>query len=767
MECAVRESVTPHVPVPWNESARIARLTSLRGVDRDDVVLGRLTRIAAAATGLPVALVTLVEQDHQRCVAQYGGEPLDTIPREMAFCAHAILRPGTALVVPDAEKDVRFADNPLVTGPAGLRFYVGVPLSLPGDDFAVGALCVVDTKPHAEDSVDLQTLGLIGQEIAQHLASCKRPSDGLSRARELLSGLGVGAAVLEGDELTINAALSSMTGYDSQELQTLDRWFQVLFGSSAALERQRYEIARERAFRVPAYSVIKRKDGEERTLEISRSNGDGAEVWILNDITTSREAQDALMSARDEAIEAARARTAILQTMSHEIRTPMNGVYGMTDALLHTQLTPAQREFAETVRAQSESLLHVLDEILDFSELEAQRVQIKHEPFSPRAVVEDACHAFVETAARKKLSLVVDSAGVSEAALGDAARLRQVIANVVSSAVKLTELGEVVIKACTEPCVDGKLLLRITVGDTGVGLATPGLGLGLAVARTIILLMGGELMLESEVGRGSTATITVVLDEGSRMPHQWERRFSGRRALLLGAGAAMEALEASLLAFGAEVLRGDASNVDPDASRCDVWFVAEAALSAPLFRDLSALPPVVAVKPTAAVNNLPEHTLALSTPLRQPAVASLMQSAIEGGHSHRRAGMAHGVLGGHALVVDDNPVNVKVAVAMLGRLGWTADIANDGVQAIAAARARRYDVVLMDCQMPVLDGYEATRRLRDLPETSSAFVVALTANALTGDRERCSAAGMDDFLSKPLRPPELLRVLKEAVAKRR
>ncbi len=767
MECAVPEGVSLLVPVPWNESARIARLTGLRAVNRDDVVLGRLTRIAAAATGLPVALVTLVERDHQRCVAQYGGEPLNTIPRDMAFCAHAILEPGTALVVPDAEKDARFADNPLVTGKAGLRFYAGVPLSLPGDDFAVGALCVVDTKPHAEDSIDLPTLALLGQEIARHLASCKRPSDGLSRARELLSGLGVGAAVLEGDELTINAALSAMTGYESRELGTLDRWFDVLFGSSAPLERQRYEIARARAFRVPAYSVIKRKDGDERTLEISRSSGDGAEVWILSDITTSKEAEEALMSARDEALEAARARTEFLQTMSHEIRTPMNGVYGMTDALLHTQLTPAQREFAETARAQSEALLHVLDEILDFAELAAQRVMIQHEPFSPRAVIEDACHAFVEPAARKKLSLVVDTAGVSEAAFGDAARLRQVVANVVCNAVKLTELGEVVIKACTEPCADGKLLLRITVGDTGVGLASSGLGLGLGVAQTVVVLMGGEFTLESEVGRGSTATMTVVLDGDTRMPPQWERRFSGRRTFLLGAGATMDALEASLLAFGAEVLRGDVKSIPADASRCDVWFVAEATHSALPFRDLSALPPVVVVQPTAGGKNLPEQTLALATPLRQRAVASLMESAIEGGRSQRRPGTPHGVLGGHALVVDDNPVNVKIAIAMLGRLGWTADVANDGVQAIAAASARHYDVVLMDCQMPVLDGYEATRRLRKVPATHGAFVVALTANALTGDRERCSAAGMDDFLSKPLRPPELLRVLKEAVAKRR
>lgn len=774
------------VPVPWNESARLSRIDELRAVVKGDSVLDRLVRIAAAAVGMPLSLVTLVERDQQRCVAQAGGAPIPNLPREIALCAHAILSPGAALEVPDTFRDTRFAKNPLVTRPDGIRYYAGVPLTLPGDDFAVGALCVVDTRPHSRGTVDLETLALVAREVERHLADEQR-ANGAARAHELLSGLCIGAAVLEDGELSVNPALSRMTGYESRELRTLDGWFSSLFGDSAPVARQRYEAARARDFRIPSYDPIRRKDGVERTLEVCRSKVNGAEVWIVVDITTARDAQDALLAARDAAEESARATSAFLQTMSHELRTPMNGVFGMTDALLHTELTPAQREYAETVRAQSEVLVRVLDDVLDYTELEAHRVLIQQEPFSPRSVLEDACHSFVDAAARKRLSLVVDTAGVEESALGDAARIRQLLGCIVSNAVKFTDHGEVVVKASTEPCADGKILLRVTVGDTGIGITSEvhdrlfapfmqgdssparrygGLGLGLAVARAIAFLMGGELTLESEVGRGTTVTVSVVLSESTRMPVQWERRFNGRRVLVVGDGTPMDAVAASLAAFGAHVQRS--ATAAQDAPPCDVWFVAEEALSAPTFDDLESLPPVVVVEPTARTLPAREHPLALRTPLRQQDVASLMLSALEGGRAGaKRAEKANAVPSGHALVVDDNAVNVKVAVAMLGRLGWTADVAENGAEAVRAASARRYDVVLMDCQMPVLDGYAATIELRSLKKTADAFVVALTANALAGDRERCMTSGMNDFLSKPLRPPELVRVLREAVARRK
>jgi signal transduction histidine kinase/CheY-like chemotaxis protein len=492
--------------------------------------------------------------------------------------------------------------------------------------------------------------------------------------------MSAGAVVVERGALHMNAALEVITGRGRDDIQTVDAWFKVLFGAGAEAERARYEAARARGFRVPTYSLVTRPDGAERTLEITRSLVGDVELWIMTDITTARETHDALARAKDEADLASRARTDFLSHMSHELRTPMNGVLGTLDLLSHTHLTADQREHVETVRASGEQLLHVLADILDYSEIEAQRVLLRHTPFALRVAIEQTARLYERTAKQKGLAFSVDCSGVSPAALGDSHRIRQILACLVANAVKFTPNGRVGVEARTEVAPDSKLLLRVAVHDTGVGLDVPrteqlfepfvqadeghtrnfgGLGLGLSIARGLLALMGGALSVASEPGLGSTFSFCVVLDT-------------------------VAPAQAKVLARTAKVSS------------------------------------VTAVRATR----------------------------------------------GLALVVEDNPVNARVAVAMLNRLGFEADLACEGKAALAAIAKQHYDLVLMDCQMPVMDGFEATRRLRASPRTRDMFIVALTAIAVAGDRERCIAMGMDEYLSKPLRAEELSDVLETALGRR-
>ena len=285
-----------------------------------------------------------------------------------------------------------------------------------------------------------------------------------------------------------------------------------------------------------------------------------AELWVVSDITLMKDTQDALLEAKDAAESAARAKANFLATMSHEIRTPMNGVIGMSELLLNTNLTAAQREYAETVRTSSELLLTVVNDILDFSRLEAQRIILQRVQFSPCAVLEECALLFAPAAAAKNLSLVVDAATVTRSAVGDPTRLRQLVTNLLSNAVKFTSRGEIVLKAGTERCPDDKLMLRISIGDTGIGVSEEvqrtvfdafaqgdasttrefgGLGLGLAICREVVALMGGEISVESEIGRGSTFSVTLLLEASAEHAPPAENRFTGRRALLVGEGAAV------------------------------------------------------------------------------------------------------------------------------------------------------------------------------------------------------------------------------------
>ncbi len=581
---------------------------------------------------------------------------------------------------------------------------------------------------------------------------------------------------------------------------------------------------------VESYQAHRENQNLIAQLKDSKKSADAINRQLKTEIAVRNKAEAHMVEARDKAEQAARAKSDFLATMSHEIRTPMNGVLGMTELLMNTDLSAKQFRFADTIRRSGEALLCIINDILDFSKIDAGKLEIQHTVFDLRQLVEDTASFFAEGAQSKRIELVSNFPPNEHAAYrGDPDRIRQILMNLIGNALKFTEHGEISIQVSTLETADDEATIKFEVSDSGVGIAEEhqahifesfqqadasttrkfgGTGLGLAICNRLVALMHGKIGVNSTLGEGATFWFTVKLTPApsSAITNQIKNdvNFAGLKVLVVDDNETnREVLQHQLanwkmktecVASGSQALKFLNRSID----KRDVYDVIILDRQMPEIDGVELAQRIrqnehlksVAIVMLSSINQLEETgqwysagiDVYVNKPVRQADLYEGLCVALEEKNkvvadaiSIEAENIDNGMqsLRADILIAEDNPINQELARTMLEGLDCTVVVVDNGLEAVRAITdspldqmQKRYDMILMDCQMPELDGFQAAQKIRrwETSQNQHIPIIALTANAMTGDREKCLDAGMDDYLSKPFTQEQLFDVCKKWIS---
>jgi PAS domain S-box-containing protein len=792
-----------------------------------ETIVGRAVQLSGSDQGVAYEFDEKSQTFHQRATHRMTAEYIETMRAAPVRLGEGAIGRAGVTRAPIEVADIR-ADWELVAPQArerlvqqGMGSLLAVPLVR--EDRLLGGLVIIRRERGAfspEVVAMLQTfatqsvLAIQNARLFQEIQRQKQYSDTLVET----SPVAIVTMDFDGMVVGWNPGAERLFGYPSGE--AIGHRMEDLIATPELREEVRTNIRQIlEGELIRAIARRARKDSTMVDVEISAMPVvvDGARVGMIaiyHDITE-------LLRARQEAEAANEAKSAFLATMSHEIRTPMNAVIGMSGLLLNTRLTEEQRDYAEVIRNSGDTLLTVINDILDFSKIEAGKLELEAQPFDLRECVEGALDLVATRAAEKGIDLAyLMGDGVPAAIVGDLTRLRQVLLNVLSNAVKFTERGEVVLSVSARRTGRGKRRheLTFTVRDTGIGIPADrlgrlfqsfsqvdasttrrygGTGLGLAISQRLTELMGGKIGVTSEVGTGSEFHFTIPA-VATEVPVPVRRDLSGvqpslrdKRVLVVDDNATNRRIvtahldnwgmpsrtsESPLQALGwiRAGERFDVAILDMHMPEMDGVALAHAIRQLPAG---SSLPLILFTSLGRREAHAEDEGFAayLHKPIKPSQLFDALVSVVADQPVHVAAraaarseldpemGRRHPL---RILLAEDNVVNQKVALRILAQMGYRADVAANGLEAIEAVERQTYDVVLMDVQMPELDGFEASREINRRWPAARPRIVAMTANAMQGDRELCVAAGMDDYVAKPIRVEELVAALERSPAHR-
>lgn len=813
--------------LPGNERQRLEKLFEYNILDTlPEETFDRITRFVAEILDVPIALVSLVDKDRQWFKSKVGLEANET-PRDLAFCAHAILGEDI-FVVEDASKDPRFHDNPLVADAPAIRFYAGAPLNTP-DGYNLGTLCAIDRKPRKLTEkqrnllVDLSKIIIDEMELANARKAADKARHEAQQARDQL--LGAVAAIDEGfvlydaddrlvfcnDKYREYYPLSADAMVPGASFETIIRHGAERGEYTAAIGRVDEWVAERIAAHQAANTVLEQRLSDGRWLKIAeRRTADGGIAGFRFDITE-------LKTAKDLAESASKAKSEFLANMSHEIRTPMNAIIGLSGLAMKTELTRQQKDYLGKIESSSKTLLGIINDILDFSKIEAGKLDIEDIEFNLNHVLEDISGIMTARAEEKPIKFLIHVApDMPTGLIGDPLRLGQVLLNLVSNAFKFTERGQITIDCNMVGMSGDEVRLHFSVTDSGIGMSEDqisklfrpftqadvsttrqfgGTGLGLTISQRLIDLMGGDIGVESQPGKGSTFWFTVAFKRSSAvrssnlLPPVDIRDI---RILLVDDTESAqiilrEMLEAmsfnvTVADSGSSALRlfEDAEN-EPSGKRFDLvvinWQMTDADGSQLTQRIKEIRPggeiPITALAAPDVMDDARADAkqAGVNAVLEKPVDQSALYDAIveifsgnrttdTGSNNHAPRTRTESMLRGkRVLVAEDNAINQQVARELLESAGVVVELADNGQIAVSKAGEMPFDAILMDIQMPVVDGYEATKEIRRDPQLQHLPIIAMTAHAMKTERDKCLTVGMNDHISKPIDPDRLFQTL--------